>query len=507
MYVNKKVNHIKGDNTVRYSILRFSRLLILFILSTTFLYSQYSQIPWSSLNEGFTEVASNNLKVISVVGQNFVGSSMHENTQIVNGFLPGLGAWSGFPTVVGFNVSATWNLVSVPVLANDNRKITLFPTAISRAFYFNNGYIGTDTLQKGVGYWLNFPATQTINIQGTSIMLDAINVNASWNLIGMISYPVLASSVTAVSPVSIESNFFGFSPSTGYYKPDTLKPGGAYWVKVNQSGQLLIRAGSVLLAEKGMHSNIEKKASKISEVVKKEDMSDLQSVSIIDANNCSRMLYFSAVQSDVDLSGYELPPPPPTGIFDLRFESQRNVEIPKHADGSDVNMFPIKISGAKYPLTIKWNVDNAQEQYFTLEAMYLEDNKVKTQQYKSTAGEKIVIDNSELVSLKLLMIPMTTVERPKEFSLHQNYPNPFNPTTTLHFEIPKESHVSLKVYNTLGQEVAVLLNEVKKSGRYDVELNAHTLSSGVYFYRMVSDDLSSNSGEAFTSTKKLILLK
>jgi hypothetical protein len=88
---------------------------------------------------------------------------------------------------------------------------------------------------------------------------------------------------------------------------------------------------------------------------------------------------------------------------------------------------------------------------------------------------------------------------PKDFALYQNYPNPFNPSTTIHFELPKETHVTLKVYNMLGQEMMTLVNENKDVGRYEVKFNASTLSSGVYYYRLVAGQ--------FMETKKLILIR
>ena len=85
------------------------------------------------------------------------------------------------------------------------------------------------------------------------------------------------------------------------------------------------------------------------------------------------------------------------------------------------------------------------------------------------------------------------------FKLEQNYPNPFNPSTTIKYQLPQRSNVILKVFNTLGEEVAELVNELKNAGSYSIEFNANNLPSGVYFYRMESNN--------FTSTKKLILLR
>jgi hypothetical protein len=85
------------------------------------------------------------------------------------------------------------------------------------------------------------------------------------------------------------------------------------------------------------------------------------------------------------------------------------------------------------------------------------------------------------------------------FSLNQNYPNPFNPSTTIRYGLPSRSHVILTVFNTLGQQVAQLVNEELELGYHEVQFNAANLSSGIYFYRLQSG--------SFVETKRLILLR
>ena len=75
---------------------------------------------------------------------------------------------------------------------------------------------------------------------------------------------------------------------------------------------------------------------------------------------------------------------------------------------------------------------------------------------------------------------------PTVFSLEQNYPNPFNPTTTIKYQIPELSFVTLKVYDVLGNEIATLVNEEKTAGNYEVDFDATILTSGIYFYRLQS---------------------
>ena len=88
---------------------------------------------------------------------------------------------------------------------------------------------------------------------------------------------------------------------------------------------------------------------------------------------------------------------------------------------------------------------------------------------------------------------------PSQFVLHQNYPNPFNPSTTISYQLPTQSHVTLKVYDLLGREVTTLMSEVKQPGMYTVQFDGSGLASGVYFYRMEAG--------SFTSVKKLLLLR
>ena len=90
-------------------------------------------------------------------------------------------------------------------------------------------------------------------------------------------------------------------------------------------------------------------------------------------------------------------------------------------------------------------------------------------------------------------------EIPNKFDLSQNYPNPFNPTTNIKFAVPKNEFVSIKIYDVLGKEVATLLNENKTAGTYEVNFNASSLSSGVYFYKMKAG--------SFSSIKRMVVVK
>ncbi len=121
--------------------------------------------------------------------------------------------------------------------------------------------------------------------------------------------------------------------------------------------------------------------------------------------------------------------------------------------------------------------------------------------YMFSMNEGWVVGDSGTI-LKLSQVTTVGEENkilPKEFSLKQNYPNPFNPSTTIEYELPKESYTKLSVFNTLGQQVAVLVDGLLKAGTHRANFVGGDLPSGVYYYRLEAAN--------FVATRKLILLK
>jgi len=104
-----------------------------------------------------------------------------------------------------------------------------------------------------------------------------------------------------------------------------------------------------------------------------------------------------------------------------------------------------------------------------------------------------------------LLFPIVSIDDqspsliPAEFALFQNYPNPFNPATTIQYHVPKQSRVTIKVYDVVGREVAELVNDDHAAGAYTFTWNAREYASGVYYYRMSARD--------FVSVRKLVLMK
>ena len=88
---------------------------------------------------------------------------------------------------------------------------------------------------------------------------------------------------------------------------------------------------------------------------------------------------------------------------------------------------------------------------------------------------------------------------PIQFNLNQNYPNPFNPNTTIRYQLPKDMKVDIKVFDILGKEVETLVNGYETAGYHTTDFDGSTLSSGIYFYRIKTEE--------YIATKRMLLIK
>ena len=341
--------------------------------------------------------------------------------------------YKGVSSIV--DVNNEWNMISVPLLAEDMSLSNLFPTATSLAYGFEGSYVTEDTLVGGKGYWLKFDGNQQVQIYG-SRMGDTVPLETGWNMFGAYEEDIPISQITTTPPGIIATYFFGYN--NGYYIADTLNSGQGYWVRVTQDGVLNLNSGGLIKdGEQEQFAEIDKNWGKIK---------------ITDNKGKSITLY--AAEEEIESNFYELPPMPPTGIFDARFSSGRIVE-----DLSSEQI--IQISSDNYPITIK-----AEGINITIRDRI--NGELLNEELKN--GEEIRITNNKITSIEVT--GRITGGLPISYELYQNYPNPFNPSTTIKFAVPKESDVNLSIYNVLGELVSTLVNEEMKPGYYEYEFNA-----------------------------------
>src|ERR1051325_10402444 len=390
--------------------------------------------------------------------------------------LMGTGGWSEpwqlstTSVQLGLALTKGWNLVSVPFGAMQSRKKKdLFPTAISSAFAFNGSYVHSEELSSSSGYWLKFEQDESASLSGTPSMANAVPVSRGWNIVGSVSGAIPAASVLPVG-TSIVSHFYGFD--AGYSVADTIVPGRGYWVKVSGAGELVMNANQIVQKRTAL----------------KAPLPQINWISIADSSGRATKLYFGRANDELtQYAGYDLPPVPPGGVFDVRFASGRMVE---RIDGSAKRQFQILVSSPVGPLTARWNV--------SYDPGFVSSLRVggRTVSMRGTGS----VDFTDADSPIALETGPGDVERlPAQFSLEQNFPNPFNPSTEIRYSLPVQSRVHLNVYNGLGQRVATLVDEDQEAGIRTVRFNGNDLPSGVYFVKIQAG--------AFSDVRKMVLMK
>lgn len=407
----------------------------------------------------------------------FEPTSSGEQTGFVvfNGNAPGLPdsviiTGNGVNSLVSLDVpiSAGWNMISSPLTnpVPDDSARHIFPTLVSRVFEFSSGYIARDLMVNGVGYWGKFPASVMNVITGTSRLRDSISVNAGWNMIGSISARVDTSTITSIPPGLRQSNWFGWSGG-GYSVASQLAPGKAFWVKVNGSGKFIL-AGTAAMRIGTLDGSV------------KSPLDELNSVTISNGRGESQTLYFgSDGLHQINLALFAMPPLPPMGVLDARFETKDGGSLVQTHETNVARTieFPIAIQSDDYPLTVRWQIAYGSTRYEIAAG-------ASASQRLGPSGS-MLITNGEV---KRIVLRVTGDEPvPRKFFLSQNYPNPFNPSTEITFSVEVLERTVLSVHNVLGQQIAVLFDEIAEPGRYyTVRWNAGDYASGLYFYTLRS---------------------
>ncbi len=352
-----------------------------------------------------------------------------------------------YPQTVSRDVATEdgWNIVSLPVAVVNPSLTTLFPTASSDAFEYQNGYVSTDHLVPGKGYWVKFPQPATVTLVGAPIGALDVPVQEGWNLLGPLAAEVPSGAIATTPSDIVESSYFSFDH--GYAVADVLTPGRGYWVKASQEGVLHMASG----ASKAIARDGDLEASSI-----RLEIKDVR-------GHCGVLL----LAQEEPMSGRsELPPLPPVGIFDVRFASDRWIE-------QRGQQHVVRLTCVAYPITIEAsNLRGVELRVRDAVGAGLVDGRLRDGSLLSLpveSGNLIIEDVGGIAA---------------EFKLDQNYPNPFNPTTVIKFSVPTDSHVRVSVFNTAGQRVTVLVNEELKAGAHAVTFDGTGMASGPYFCQM-----------------------
>ncbi|HTK81145.1 MAG TPA: CehA/McbA family metallohydrolase [Bacteroidota bacterium] len=372
------------------------------------------------------------------------------------------------------SVSNGWNLMSLPLTVPDVHKAAVFPTSSSQAFFYNGSYVTRDTITYGEGFWIQYNGPHDLNVQGEPRLLDTMHLRQGWNMIASYANPVPVSALSSQPAGIVSSNYFAFDGA--YLIADSLKPMKGYWVKANNPG--------VLVASSPLQQSGTQAVRHFDEMLAR-----MNSITFKDQAGHHQSVYLHAVKNEVQSSEtHALPPLPPSGIFDVRFASQKFAEDIAPELRTEEQRFPITLQGISYPLHISWDIKD-QEQHYTL------SDGVKSISVQGV-GETLF---EQPLSRLTLIVGDPAGQAPKEFALHQNYPNPFNPSTVIKYDLPAQAQVRLDVYNVLGTRVATLVDKQENPGFKSVSWNAEGVPSGVYYYRLTVG--------SFTGSGKMLLVR
>lgn len=433
---------------------------------------------------------------------------------------------NGIKPTVSRKFAPGWNLVGLPLYPSNPLKDSVFSPFTTNyvLFKYSNGsYTSADSVQIGRAYWLGLSDTLNFSITGMPVLDDTlISLETGWNLISLLYLKDLRKSHlqfkrgsevisldSAVIRGWVQSNLFAFSrANNSYISIDTLDQFVGYWFAALTNGvELRFVKNQTFGTLPKIRSDFQDERNWI--------------VRLAGQNNISRDELFYFGINERATAGFDnqfdmAKPPllPNDSAIEIYF--RRNSWHPLFSKYlSDIRKFtPNQVYIWDFEFasrligqsTLTWKnlsdifpPDYLEQYYFIL----IDSTNNRIVDMKSATSYQFN-HNGNITKFAIRFGKLTEVgdnSIVKEYKLYQNYPNPFNPSTKITYSIKEKAAVSITLYNSLGKEIAKLLDEEKEAGVYEIEVDARRLglSSGVYFYKMIAN--------SYSSIMKMIYLK
>ena len=393
-----------------------------------------------------------------------------------NDFLYALdNALEDIESLLVFHHLKDWNMVGLPVNVPNASQSSVFPGSVEGTlFSFGESYVNENELIPGDGYWLNFPYSGYAALSGTELNSLTVSLDAGWNIISGISEEIYISDIFDPDQIVVPGSLYGFDGT--YVNALSLVPGKGYWINAFTGGNITITSGDA------------------SGKVRPTFVDHSQEANVLNINN--RKLYFGVSVPENQFVYYQLPPPPPIGAFDIRFDTNSKIVM---------DFGQVEILNNEENLIISAEFKIVKEPHWDWVIV-------------SPDGKEYILDENRPIKLngQITDFTLKKIQKiPSQYILSQNYPNPFNPVTTLEYEIPEKGDVSFIVYDLLGKEIRNLTQNNLTAGYHSVQWDGadndgNPLSAGCYFYQLKVSSIpitGSKPEQLFVQTRKMVLLK
>ncbi len=360
---------------------------------------------------------------------------------------------SGGEVTLELSYSEGWNLVGLPVITSGNYYMDLYPDGLEGTMYsFYQGYNPEENMQNGDGYWLRMSNEGSGYVTGTSVSQLEVNLNYGWNLISGLSYSIDVNSISDPLGIIVPFTYFGFDGT--YLQAEMLEPGTGYWVRSTGEGAIELNSD----------------AEGFRLVDQKSFIEEANTLKITKNNGYEIQLYFGIELSEEELLMFSLPPLPPflmeesSYILDARFGDESRV-----CDSSGL----LNLISTNERETIEFEIIDGK----TWELIENESD------YSVTLAEsgEIILPSGQ-TQFVLREADVSTLAY--KFNVRPPYPNPFNPITNIQFTLPQmeiHSETIINIYDLNGTLVETILNEYLSSGHHQLNWDAGSHPSGMYF--------------------------
>lgn len=404
-----------------------------------------------------------------------------------------------------------WQLVSFPFNPENQPFANWLSHFVANSVYSfeHPAYQVAGQPSAGHGYWVYFTDNDTL--RAPEELLESVDrqLDEGWNLIGSIGEEYPAAALFALSQV-IDGTLY----NDRFETVDAIKPGRGYWIRTNASGLVSLQPDQTgkLLADAG----------EASDFASFDPARSFYRIALqYDSPRAHRNLFLAGdLPAQWHPENHSLPPKPPAGVFDARFNGDYRLSQDLTAT--------IELESVAWPLALSIiapgepGPGSYAEESFTreIDSSHVADTHQPAYDIRSwkvdaysgekfvesrsvVTGEPLTLDNNDIDRLVITASEVTGLDDepgiPEHFDLRQNYPNPFNPATIIVYELAEEVHTTLEIFDIQGRRVEVLVDEVRPAGRHETTWDAGEMSSGIYLYRLQAG--------SYSQTRRMMFIK